>query len=484
MSIIKVEKRYNYTTIINSTINDMDLGWDTLGLFVYLISKPPGWRVDVEYLANLKRGGVGRKAILRMLKNMEEAGYLYRSRERGPNGRFVWVRTLYEAKDENPLFHEQPGLFDDHSPQSPEGTMEVQAQNGSEPPQSPEGTMEVQAQNGLESPQSPEPPVAEGTILVNKEIVKETDLSLVSSNKHHQDRINDQGPHDEKIGGGGDDFSIWDAFRLAGIRTRTARRIPEAWKRATGKDLTPEDILAWHFYREAYNTGLPPARRMREGAIVTALEDGDRADETYYEQAREFLCEQGLTDAVEDETRSAAEKSPPNEDALQVEAIRAALEAYLPRLMDVGIDAFDAMRAALPEIARDLHARGVTDADLNDLHLYLTYMKQPIPRPEAVADVLERVMADPDFQTWRERKTEAERLWRHIVQKSGFAFDSVVGQAMRKATPVDLNGALVILADSQLHTYFQLYWQQKSAYLLNDTAYPEDLPIQFIPHET
>ena len=265
-------------------------------------------------------------------------------------------------------------------------------------------------------------------------------------------------------------FTVWDAFRVAGVKNPTAQRIPAAWKKATGRALTPEDVLAWHFQREAENTGRTPERRLGVAVIIHFLEAGEPADEEFYERASEYLTELA---ADEDEADAAPEPLHP-----ELPRLHRALEAFLPSLNDVGVEALDAMRAGLPDIARDLLARGVTPEDLTDLRLYLLYTGQPIPRPEVVADAL--AGAGPEFQVWRERKAEAERLWRLILRANLASPSSVIDQALRRAAPVDLNGALTILADSNLEFYFRRVWERQGPVILSQTDYPPDLPIQFI----
>ena len=268
--------------------------------------------------------------------------------------------------------------------------------------------------------------------------------------------------------GGVDDFSIWDAFRLAGIKKPTARRIPGAWKKSTSTDITSEDILAWHFYREAENLNLPAGRKLRPALIIANLESGERADDAYYDRAREYLAELAAENAGTSE--------PGNPE---MPGLRWALEAFLPPAAEIGLEALDAMSRQLPDVAEALHAQGVTPEDLNDLRLYLIYTNQPVPLPEQVGKTLAGVGAD--FQTWRERKAEAARLWRHIVQQSSMATPgSAIDQAMKRATPVDLNGALVVMAEPGLETYFQRLWPRKAASILSQTRYSENLPIRFI----
>ena len=343
-------------------------------------------------------------------------------------------------------------------------------------------------------------------LVIYKEEQKDIQKDIQKDNNKQQDRTHKPGDLIAEIAGEavvvakelsfGDDFSgdgnspeengftVEDAFRVAGIRGKTAQRIPAAWKRATGEDITPEDILAWHFYREAENLNLPAGKKLRVGFIVASLESGERADERFYDQAREFLHSLALEaarDAEASQSAPAAETTPDAEqsDAQALHAIHDALEAFMPTLQDVGLETLDAMRAGLPEIARDLHARGLVADDLHDLHLYLTYMRQPVPRPEAIAATAATVTTDADFQAWRERKTEAERLWNLILRSGDIASPgSVIDRLMRQAQPVDLDGALIVMADPDLPVYFQRVWKNKARRVV---GYPEDLPIRFIP---
>ena len=271
-----------------------------------------------------------------------------------------------------------------------------------------------------------------------------------------------------------DGFTVQDALRVAGIKGRTAKRIPAVWKSVTGEDLTPEDILAWHFYREEENRNLPAGRRLRPAYIIANLELGERVDEEFYERAREYLAEL---------VASEEESEPPEPPPPRLIDLHRALEAYLPPLDEIDIEALDALRGQLHKIAYDLLDRSITAEDLTDLRLYLTYTGQPIPRPDEVANVL--VQAGTEFQAWRERKAEAENLWEHIVRQGEFAAPgSAIDQAMRRATAVDLNGALVILADAGLEPYFTRLWPRKAATVLSGTEFPKDLSIQFITPPT
>lgn len=94
MSIIRVRfDQGGWCAIPNATLNDRRLRLDALGLLAWLLSKPDGWEVrpralELEFLA-------GRDKIRGLLKNMEEAGYLRRSKFRDPAGRWDWVSEVF-----------------------------------------------------------------------------------------------------------------------------------------------------------------------------------------------------------------------------------------------------------------------------------------------------------------------------------------------------------------------------------------------------
>ena len=264
-------------------------------------------------------------------------------------------------------------------------------------------------------------------------------------------------------------FQLEEAFQLAGIKSPTSQRIPGSWKKATGKNLTAEDVLAWHFYRESENLNLPAGRQLRPAYVIANLEKGERVEEKFYARAREYLAELAAGD----------EDNAPEPIAPEIAALHRALEAYLPPVSEIGLEALDALRTRLPDIARGLLASGITADDLADLRLYLTYMDQPIPPPQDVARALEQV--GREFDAWRKRTVKAKQLWRHILLQDGLAIPgSAMAQAMRRATPVDLNGALVVMADPDLSIYFDRIWKRHGPGILASANYPEDFPIRFI----
>jgi ASC-1-like (ASCH) protein len=88
-------RRHSYTVIDNRPLNDKRLDWDAKGLLAYLLSKPDHWRVDRSHLASVVPSGAGK--VQRLLRLLEEAGYLTRERDRNQMGQLVWKHVVHEV---------------------------------------------------------------------------------------------------------------------------------------------------------------------------------------------------------------------------------------------------------------------------------------------------------------------------------------------------------------------------------------------------
>jgi hypothetical protein len=96
-TILRVDKQAGrWEAIPVALITDERLGFDTRGFAVWLVSKPDGWEIRAGALPYLlkdrtaTRGHVGRDKARRLLRELERAGYLVRTRTQGRNGRWVW----------------------------------------------------------------------------------------------------------------------------------------------------------------------------------------------------------------------------------------------------------------------------------------------------------------------------------------------------------------------------------------------------------
>jgi DNA-binding MarR family transcriptional regulator len=75
MSIIRVERMSQpYTMIANATLQDTSISLEARGLLTYLLSKPDTWAVVVTWLQT--EMNVGREKLNRIIKELENAGYI------------------------------------------------------------------------------------------------------------------------------------------------------------------------------------------------------------------------------------------------------------------------------------------------------------------------------------------------------------------------------------------------------------------------
>lgn len=89
--IIRTPGRDRYTIISKVPLEDSRLSWKARGLLSYLLSKPDNWNVIVSHLVN--EAPDGRDSIFAGLKELEDSGYIRRSRKRMGSGRFDGLDT-------------------------------------------------------------------------------------------------------------------------------------------------------------------------------------------------------------------------------------------------------------------------------------------------------------------------------------------------------------------------------------------------------
>ena len=103
-TIIRIAHRRDFTMVANEPIEDEQLSWATLGIFVWLLSKPNGWRIDGRSIHRLGRG-LGRNRVFAALSELRESGYLRTVRRRDDQGHWTTESVLYECPqcdDETP----------------------------------------------------------------------------------------------------------------------------------------------------------------------------------------------------------------------------------------------------------------------------------------------------------------------------------------------------------------------------------------------
>jgi hypothetical protein len=93
--IFRISKQEKYTIISNDVINNPELSPASLGVLVYLLSKPDDWQVRDEELQ--ARFNIGREKLKRVVRELKAAGYLARRQFRGNDGKFFTETLVYEV---------------------------------------------------------------------------------------------------------------------------------------------------------------------------------------------------------------------------------------------------------------------------------------------------------------------------------------------------------------------------------------------------
>lgn len=101
MPVFRVERNRNYTTMSNYHLRDKDLSLKAKGLLSMCLSLTESWDYSVNGLVAISKEG--RDAILSAVRELEQAGYVVRSRERDERG---CLRGAEYAIYEVPQSHE------------------------------------------------------------------------------------------------------------------------------------------------------------------------------------------------------------------------------------------------------------------------------------------------------------------------------------------------------------------------------------------
>lgn len=115
MAILRNPNKKKFTVVDNYALRDENLSLKAKGLLVTMLSLPDNWKFSENGLCSIFQKD-GQSSVRSGLKELEETGYLVRSRERDPLGRVSNVSwTIYDYPHlENPS-EDNPNL--DNRPQ-------------------------------------------------------------------------------------------------------------------------------------------------------------------------------------------------------------------------------------------------------------------------------------------------------------------------------------------------------------------------------
>lgn len=102
--IVRHKVSQNFTILDNNLINDSALTWKALGILIWLVSRPPNFKLRLCYLAKLRP--TGRDGTRSGIKELEEQGYINIVRERDRTGKFL--TTTWEVSDRPEFKKEVP----------------------------------------------------------------------------------------------------------------------------------------------------------------------------------------------------------------------------------------------------------------------------------------------------------------------------------------------------------------------------------------
>ena len=87
MAVLKNRTQKNFTIISNNVLRDQNLSMKDRGVFCTICSLPDGWEFSIAGLSSIVPDGVD--AIRASIKNLEELGYMQRTKTRGKDGKYI-----------------------------------------------------------------------------------------------------------------------------------------------------------------------------------------------------------------------------------------------------------------------------------------------------------------------------------------------------------------------------------------------------------
>jgi len=124
MSIKRAPRpKSNFTIIGNAVLRDENLSFRARGVLACILSRPDNWKTTAESLA--RESKEGRSAILTVLKELEQVGYMTRRKYRNEKGQWVWESYVFDTVQKKLIEPESNNPSTDN-PTSGEPSTEIQ----------------------------------------------------------------------------------------------------------------------------------------------------------------------------------------------------------------------------------------------------------------------------------------------------------------------------------------------------------------------
>jgi len=102
MAVFRVNKNTDYTVMSNHHFKNKNLSLKAKGLLSQMLSLPPDWDYTVAGLCSINKES--KTAIQSTLKELEDGGYLKRTRSQNDKGQFDYIYDIFEKPwTENPV---------------------------------------------------------------------------------------------------------------------------------------------------------------------------------------------------------------------------------------------------------------------------------------------------------------------------------------------------------------------------------------------
>ena len=108
MSVFHVKKTTDYTVMANYHLRDKSLSLKAKGLLSQMLSLPDDWDYTLKGLALINREKID--AIRQAIRELEQAGYIVRSRERDERGRLRGADYVIYEQPQTPPALDLPTL--------------------------------------------------------------------------------------------------------------------------------------------------------------------------------------------------------------------------------------------------------------------------------------------------------------------------------------------------------------------------------------